>query len=344
MTIAQSGGHSRVRIDAAVNSAGLSVSELLRLLGSGATGSILLALEDGPLRTKELTARVPGYGTRTVYRYVARLVEIGAIERDEKRGVPSKVVHYLTEPCGVELGKLVEDYATATLETLPGGGFVPHTWGTLTLIADLWETGMYDELAGGPCTATELARVGHELSFHQVSRRTNLYLAGGLIQEAQDGRRRRHYELTEEARQATALIAGLGRWRERHVVPEGEPGLTEAEAAGVLRAALPLVVLPQHAGECFELAVVRTGRSPCEESEVVGAQVLGSGAVTCNAEAPARSDGWGRGMVGDWLQALLQGGMGKVRVGGSDAALVKTAVGEMHAALWTHRDKNGRPE
>jgi DNA-binding HxlR family transcriptional regulator len=202
----------------------VSISGLLRLLGAGATGSILLALGDGPLRTKELTKRVPGYAPRTIYRYVSRLGEIGAIEREEEPGVPSKVVHSLTDPCGVDLFELVDGYSQAALEALPSGEIVPHSWGSLTLLADLWESGMFDELTDEPRTATELARVNHDLSFHQVSRRINLYLNGGMIRETSDGGRRRRYGLTDEARKATALVAGLGRWRERHVSPGGSRG------------------------------------------------------------------------------------------------------------------------
>ncbi len=212
----------------------------LRLFGAGAAGSIVLALGDGPLRTKELTARVPGYAPRTVYRYVSKLAELGAIEREEEPGVPSKVVHSLADPCGVELHELVGAFARASLDILPDGEVVSHSWGSLTLLADLWESGMFQELNAGPCTATELAGVSHELSFHQVSRRTSLFVIGGLIRETEDGGRRRRYELTEQARRETAMIAGLGGWRERHLAPAGEPGLTAVETAELLRAALPL--------------------------------------------------------------------------------------------------------
>src|SRR5215212_1116746 len=82
--------------------AGASTADVLRLLGAGATGAILMALGEGPLRTKELTQRVPGYAPRTIYRYSGKLAELDVIEREEEPGVPSKVVHTLTEDCGSE--------------------------------------------------------------------------------------------------------------------------------------------------------------------------------------------------------------------------------------------------
>ena len=300
----------------------------------GRPARIVLALGDGPLRTKELTARVPGYAPRTVYRYVSKLVEIGAIDREEEPGVPSKVVHSLADPCGVELHELVGAFARASLDILPDGEVVPHSWGSLTLLADLWESGMLQELNVGPCTATELAGVGHDLSFHQVSRRTSLFMISGLIRETHDGGRRRRYELTQQARRETAMIAGLGRWRERYVVPAGEPGLTAVETADLLRAVLPLAVVPEHAGKSLRLAVSSPGHDNGDEGELAWAEVRPDGAVLDCAGPREEVDGWGRGEAGAWIEMLLEGSSREIGVGG-DETLVKACLRDAKAALWT---------
>jgi DNA-binding HxlR family transcriptional regulator len=136
-----------------------------------------MALGEGPLRTKELTERVRGYTPRTVYRYASKLNELGVIERQEEPGVPSKVVHSLTDPCGRELHGLVD--ADASLTRLPGGEIDAHAWGSLGLLADLWESGMIEALNFGPRSPTELARGEHGLSYHQVNRRAGLFAIGG---------------------------------------------------------------------------------------------------------------------------------------------------------------------
>jgi DNA-binding HxlR family transcriptional regulator len=305
---------------------------LLRLLGAGASGSILLALGDEPLRTKDLTTRVPGYAPRTVYRYVSRLVEIGAIEREEERGVPSKVVHSLVDPAGIDLHDLIQSYASVSpsLERLDDGRVVPHSWGSLTLLADLWESGMFQAMNAGPCTATELARIDHDFSFHQVSRRTSLFMIGGMIWESENGDRRRRYELTEEARQATALIAGLGQWRERYVVPAGESGLTVEEVAELVRAALPLVALPEHAGKSARLTVVASHQGDVDEEEVIWVEVGDDGMAAARSPRDD-ADGWGRASVEGWTRTLM--GAPKVRTGG-DTGLVKACLKEMAGCLW----------
>lgn len=297
----------------------------------------MIALADGPLRTRELTRRVPGYACRTVYRYTSRLVAIGAIEREEAPGVPSKVVHALTDPCGNELRKLVEAYARTALDVLPDGRIVPHSWGSLTLLADLWESGMYEALNEAPRTATELARVDHDWSFHQVARRISLLLNGGFVREGDGEARRRHYELTEEARRSTALIVSLGRWRERHVVPEGKAGLTPAETADLLRAAMPLVTLPHHAGMKLKLSVVPPAGDSGDDDEVVWAEFDEDGAVSVDVNPVDRPHSWARGEVGNWIETLSKGAKRQLRSGGSDSALVNSVVREMHAALWEGR-------
>jgi DNA-binding HxlR family transcriptional regulator len=312
-----------------------TVPVILRLFGAGASGSIVLALGDGPLRTKELTARVPGFAPRTVYRYVSRLVELGAIDREEEPGVPSKVVHSLSDPCGMDLRDLVEAFASASLEVLPDGRIVPHSWGSLTLLADLWESGMFRELNAGACTATELARVEHDLSFHQVSRRTSLFTIGGLIRETEDGGRHRRYELTEQARHQTAMIAGIGRWREKHAGPAGEPGLTAAETAELLKAALPLVAVPEHAGKVLELVVTTPEGGDGGEGEVAWAVVDDVGQVlACNDPPEQEADGCGRAPVGGWLEMLLRESDKEIAVDG-DASLVGDCLQGVQQGLWT---------
>src|SRR5690242_10065934 len=236
----------------AVRDSDLTITGVLRLLGAGASGSILMALRNGPLRTKELTEAVPGYAPRTIYRYSAKLAELGIVEREEEPGVPSKVVHRLTDPSGRELADLIDTYADASLGRLPNGEIGAHEWGSFALVADLWESGMVGALQQGSRSLTELSQGAHALSFHQVSRRANLFAIGGFIEETTEGTRYRRFALTERSRRAMALIAGIGRWRRRHVLPKGTTGLTSSEAARLIRTVLPLVSLPEYPGKNFE--------------------------------------------------------------------------------------------
>ncbi len=303
---------------------------MLRLLSAGASGAILMALGEGPLRTKELTARIAGYAPRTIYRYSTRLAELGLVERDEQPGVPSKVVHTLSEP-GRELFDLLATYASTSLKRLPNGEIAPPDWGALAVIADFWETGIVDALSHEPRSLTELAHHReHGLSFHQISRRAALLSRDGFIEVATGSGKGRRYTLTPKARRATGLIAGIGRWRRRHVVTEGS-GLTAAEAAGLLRAALPLVALPDHGGKRFELRIAPVGERVA--AEPVWAAVEGNGAIVSCADALEEVDSAAHGDVMAWVDSVLDGPRNGLKVDG-DGQLIADCLRELHATLW----------
>jgi DNA-binding HxlR family transcriptional regulator len=250
---------------------------------------------------------------------------VGVIERQEEPGVPSKVIHSLARSSGQELHDLLNAYADASLSRLPSGEIDAHAWGSLALLADLWESGMVDALNLGPCSLTKLSRARHGLSYHQVSRRANLLAIGGFIHEVSDSGRRRCYTLTEKARRAMALIAGIGRWRRRHVVPRGTPGLDAPEMATALRTALPLIVLPEHRDKSFGIGVA---------DEDVWVRVESDGRVLNCTSEPEDLDGQVQGGVKTWVDTLLDGPPEKLSTKG-DSHLIRTCLSRLHAALWT---------
>jgi DNA-binding HxlR family transcriptional regulator len=298
---------------------------------------ILMALGEGSLRTMELTERVSGYSPRTVYRYATRLTESGLIDRDEEQGVPSKVVHRLSDPGGRELYELLETYANAAMSPLPNGQIGGAEWAALALVAEMWEAGMIDQLNLGPKSLTELARGEHGLSFHQVSRRAGLFVRSGLIREIPEGGRHRRYALTGKTRRVMGLLAGIGRWRRRHVVPKGSSGLSTGEAADLMRAALPLVTLPDHAGKSFELRIAPLGAGGTGAEPVWGG-VEADGAVDNRTTALEGVDGAALGTVAAWVDSVLDGPNGGLEVNG-DRALIDDCLRTLHASIW--RNGNG---
>jgi DNA-binding HxlR family transcriptional regulator len=314
--------------------AGASTADVLRLLGAGATGAILMALGEGPLRTKELTRRVPGYAPRTIYRYAGKLAELDIIARDEEPGVPSKVVHTLTEGCGSELYGLVNRYADASLTRLPDGRLDAHAWASVGHLGDLWDTGMVEDLACEALSPTKLAEGDHGLSYHQVNRRAGLFKASGLLTEWESQGRRRCYALTEKTRRKMALLAAIARWRQRHVVAEDEEGMTAPEMATVLRATLQLIALPDHKGKCLRLEVSSEDDTGGPASEEVWAEVEADGTVHSCVEAPADPSGSGSGRVATWLLVLLDGRSDAVPADGEEK-LVRDCLDALYETLWT---------
>lgn len=319
------------REDACV--AGASTADVLRLLSAGATGAILMALGEGPLRTKNLTQRVPGYTPRTIYRHAGKLAELEVVEREEEPGVPSKVVHTLTDPCGTDLYALVTRFAGTSLTRLTDGRIDAHGWASLSLLADLWEAGMVEDLSRRPRSTTELASGPHQLSYHQVNRRAGLFRTAGLLSERVEPGRRRKFELTYRTRRTMGLIAGIARWRHLHVVAADEEGMTATEMATLLRVALPLAEVPEHAGKRFTLCVLSEDDVPGSEGETVAAEVASDGTVHSSVDRASSPDGWGRGRVEAWVPAILDGRTEKVLVG-DDGKLVADSLEAIFEALW----------
>jgi DNA-binding HxlR family transcriptional regulator len=313
--------------------AGAEEMQHVRRGRAGATGAILMALGEGPLRTKGLTERVPGYAPRTIYRYAGKLAELEVIEREEEPGVPSKVVHTLSAPCGAELYELVNRFADASLTRLPDGRIDAHAWASLGLLADLWEARMVEDLSCEARSPTDLARGRHGLSYHQVNRRAGLFKASGLVSETEGPGRRHLYGLTEKSRRKMGLVAGIARWRHRHVVADEEEGMTAAEMATVLRVLLPLVKLPAYTGKCLRLSV-RDQDGASSEGEEVWVEVEADGTFHSCASPPADPAVWGRGTVGAWIAAMLDGDSRAVLVGG-DEKLISDALEALYETLWT---------
>lgn len=305
-----------------------TTAEILRLLSAGATGAILLALSGGAMQTKVLTHRIKGYTARTIYRYLPRLARLGAVERDDHPGGAARVVHTLSEGGGSELCELVNRFALASMTRLPGTQVEPATWDSLGLLADLWEAGVIEELSRSPKGPGELAGRRRAFSYHQLSRRASRFKARGFLGETGGSSRcRRQYTLTDKTRRTMGLVAGLGRWRQRHV--DGA-AMTADEMATVLRVALPLISLPDQAGAQMRVRVMEADE---DSDAIVWAEVADDGSVGVQDDRGSPADAWANGTVEDWLSTLLDGEPA-VETGG-DVALVERSLASLYERLWT---------
>lgn len=306
-----------------------SVGEILRLLSGGAAEAILLALGDGPMQTKVLTHRVRGYTARTVYRYLPKLAELGLVERDDEPSGQAKVINTLTPEAGRDMCAVVERFARASATRLPGGQVELGMWGSLGLLADLWDAGVVDALSRGPRSPTELVQNQRGLSYHQVNRKVGQFKEAGFLSESKRSRhRQRTYSLTEKARRTMALVADVGRWRDRYPSEFGEDGLTPGEMATILRACMPLATATRHAGK--ELHIRVTGQSP--EADF-GARLDEEGCVQLSEQPQGSIAAEAEGDLGAWLSALLEGEL-ELDVEG-DEALVADCLNDVYDRLWT---------
>ncbi|HEX5593207.1 MAG TPA: winged helix-turn-helix transcriptional regulator [Solirubrobacterales bacterium] len=291
-----------------------------------------MALGPRPLRTEQLARQLIHVSERSVYRYSAELTKCQLVERYEENGVPSTVVLSLTNP-GRHLYRLLRRFAGTTDARLPYPGSPVQSWNSLKLLSQFWESGFAETLSRKPQTMTELAERPHGLTFHQVTRRMRLFTDSGLLRACSSNGHGRRYELSEHGRRRMALVSGIGRWRHRFVLTGDASGLTGAEMAAVIRAALPLILLPEFAGMCIGLGVA----GPMDEYghrgvEALQAVVGKDGKIRCD-QAPRTADGSAVGTINTWFAVLLDGNRGRMRTGG-DLSLVDACLIRLHEVLW----------
>jgi hypothetical protein len=128
------------------------------------------------------------------------------------------------------------------------------------------------------------------------------------------------------------MVAGVGRWRRRHVVPTGATALSAAEVAGLMRTVLPLVTLPGHPGKSLELGIV----SADGEEEMVWGKIGAGGEVISCLGRPAGIDGSARGTATAWIDSVLDGPQEEISESG-DAPLLAECLQRLHAVLWEER-------
>lgn len=293
-----------------------------------------MALGPRPLRTEQLARRLQHVSERSVYRYVAELTGRGLIDRFEKGGVPSTVILSLSDPAGRNLYRLLGKFAGTAMAHLPSPGSAIQSWGSLNLLSQLWSSGFAETLSRESQTLTQLAGGPHGLTFHQVTRRMRIFSDAGLLIARPPSGPGRRYELTEHGRRRMGLIASLGRWRHRYV-QTGEPtGLTGAEMATVIRAALPLIRLPDFSGMSINLGVAsppdKYGHRTIEALQGV---IGNDGTIRCDLPHKKSVDGSAVGTMNTWLAALLDGNRGRMRAGGK-LPLIDACLTQLHEVLW----------
>lgn len=293
-----------------------------------------MALGPHPMRTEALARQLMHMSERSIYRYSAELTRRELVARYEEAGIPSKVILSLTDPPGRHLYRLLGKFAATSSARLPSPGNGVQSWSSLSLLSQIWGSGILETVSQGPKTLGQLAGGPHGLSIHQMRRRMRLFTDNDLLTASRPTGHAKRYDLTAHGRRRMALIAGLGRWRHRYLVT-GEPtGLTSAEMATILRSALPLIVLPEFAGMSLNFGVAspmdRQGRRTVETLRgVIGKD----GALRCEQQSEVTVDGSTVGTMNTWFSAILDGSRGRMRSGG-DLLLIDACLNQLNEVLW----------
>ncbi len=315
---------------------------MISLCAGPLTAPILRAHAEGPLRLPELREKIGGAAQTTLRGHVGNPRGIGALARHERGGMPYTVENELTETGLAVLA--VADALEAWLARAPQGpialGSEPAKGAIRALIGG-WGSTMLRALAARPLSLTELDALIANLSYPAIERRLSAMRAARQVEPLPGQGGGRPYTVTPWVRQAVAPLLVAGCCECRHMAEEAETA-TQIDVEAAFLLAVPLVTLPgERSGTC--LLAVDTSLAEAAEADDGEAKRRLAGVhvgvedgqmVSCVSKLEQDPRTWALGTVEAWLDALIDGQLDKLRLGGEDPDLVRALLEGLHASLF----------
>jgi len=137
-------------------------------------------------------------------------------------------------------------------------------------------------------------------------------------------------------RHAVAPICVAGRCERRHVMSESSRA-TRVEVETAFLLAIPLVRLEEGAeGPCTLAVMIGGDDGGADRPPVVGVdvEVTRGSVVSLTPGADAEPSSWAVGTAAAWLDAVIDGEIEALRIGGDDRKHVQDLVTGLHLALF----------
>jgi len=321
-------------------------SLVLSLFANPLNLQVLRAHADGPLRLAELHATINWAAQTTLRAAVANLRELGALKKRKLGGMPHGVVTELT-PAGEEL-LYVAEVLEAWLERAPDGPIAPDSdaaKGAVKALAGGWSSAIVRALSAEPLTLTELARLIPDVSYPTLERRLATMKNTGQIEPISTSGRGTSYTVTEWLRRAIAPLCAAGRCERRYLADDSAP-ITNIEVEGAFMLSIPLIELPATAsGSCTLIVQTEAGEPDARGRQLSGVDVeLQEGKVTsCSTEIDPDPDTWALGTGVTWLEAVIDGRLDLLRLGGAQPHLAQATIRAIRLALFNRRGSSTDP-
>ncbi len=310
---------------------------VLSLLAGPLSVPILRAHADGPLRLPDLRERIGGAAQTTLRGQVGNLRGIGALERHVRGGMPYTVENSLTD-----VGRGVLEVATvveAWLARAPQGsislGSEPAKGAIRALIGG-WGSTMLRALAARPLSLTELDSVIADLSYPSLERRLSAMRAARQVEVLKGGEGgAKPYSVTDWTRQAIGPLVAAGRCECLHLSEVTEP-LTRIDIEAAFLLAVPLIDLEvTRNGSCLLAVDTGSQRDGKSKRRIAGVhvEVEKGHIVSCVSRLEQDPRTWVLGTVNPWVDAILEGRLDGLRLGGEDPGLARAVIAGLHCAL-----------
>jgi DNA-binding HxlR family transcriptional regulator len=297
---------------------------------------VLRAHAQGPQRCRDLQEAARSFAEATIRDAVRNLCRLGALERHGVSGARNAVVTSLT-PTGEEM-LAVADALDTWLGRCPMGPIKLVDGSAKTAVkalAEGWSSNLMRELAVAPRTLTELSSLVSEISYPAMERRITWMRKAGQVSPLPEDARGTRYVPDDWLRLGIAPLAVASRCEQRDMEDATAIGNREIEA--LLLLGLPLVSLRSRAsGSCLLTSIEGTVTAE-EGAGVAGVEVAVAGGeiVLCIPTAlEAEPDTWAIGTPDAWLEVLIEGRIGRLRIGGANSRIARALTRDMHRRLF----------
>ncbi|MFL5898670.1 MAG: hypothetical protein ACJ76D_09460 [Solirubrobacterales bacterium] len=213
-----------------------------------------------------------------------------------------------------------------------------HVKVAVKALAEGWSSTLMRALAISPRSLTELSSLIPEVSYPSLERRIGWMRASGQITALPKEARGVPYAPTDWLRRSVAPLCVAGRCERRHM--SEAPPITDVEVEAAFLLTLPLVRTPQGLeGRCLLASRTDPAADGREEPAMAGVSVTVAkeGITSTTVELDAEPTTWAIGSSDVWLDAVIEGRVENLRIGGAHPQLACDLAQGLHFALFTDR-------
>lgn len=313
-------------------------ARVLSVFANPLSSEVLRAHADGPQRLGGIRQQVSWAAEATIRGTLGTLRDLGALEKRRSEQAQNAVATALT-PAGEEMLTVSQTLET-WLSRCPQG---PIALGdgqarvAVKALTEGWSSTLIRALALSPCSLTELSSLITDVSYPALERRISWMRASGQISPLPKEPRGTPYVPTDWLRGAVAPLCVAGRCERRHM--DEAPPITDVEIEAAFLLALPLVRLPRGVqGTCLLASRADAENGDDQALSLAGTAVKVSGGeiVDCSIDVDEPTT-WAIGTSDAWLDAVIDGGIDNLRIGGADSHLASELVQGLNLALFPDR-------
>jgi DNA-binding HxlR family transcriptional regulator len=308
-------------------------ARVLDLLAVPLNGMIVRALARGALRQSDLRRELGNPAETTLRGHLARLEELGAVQRRVWAGGPQFARNELTAT-GIDLlivTRALEGWLSRAPQEPIRLGTVKAK-GAVKALVGAWDSMLMRVLAAKPLTLTQLDRLIGPLSYPALERRLGAMRTTGLA-EATPGQRGTPYTVTHWARLAAGPIVAATFFECLRMADAAPIAGIDVEAAFLL--AVPIAPLPAGADGLCSLAAEMGPAGANNGSRHAGVEVTVDRGriVSCTTKRAVETRNYAVGPGLAWLEALIYRRPDLLQIGG-DSNLASSLIHGVHEQLF----------